>query len=263
MAKSQNDGNAAPSGDRKKTVRVPKAAELVAQHLRRDIIKGDLAEGEALPSETALMEQFGISRPTLREAFRVLESEQLISVRRGARGGARVHAPNPEVAARYAGLVLEYQGTTLADVYEARVMIETPCVAVLAKRRTAADLKRLWASVEEGEAIGDDRHRLIRHHTEFHRLLVELTDNQTMALMNMVLQEIVDIANWRRVDQDVAGPSTVIAFHHGVRAHRRLVELIEARDAVRAETLWRKHLVEAKQYLLEAPGAATVLDLLG
>src|SRR5207245_2326520 len=59
-------------------VRVPKTAELVARSLRRQIIRGELGQGEALPSESALMEQFGVSRPTLREAFRVLESESLI-----------------------------------------------------------------------------------------------------------------------------------------------------------------------------------------
>ena len=84
-------------------VRVPKMAELVAAQLRRKIVRGELAEGEALPSESALMAEFAVSRPTLREAFRVLESESLISVRRGARGGARVQVPEGTVAARYAG----------------------------------------------------------------------------------------------------------------------------------------------------------------
>src|ERR1700743_246357 len=69
-------------------VRVPKTAELVAAQLGRRIIKAELTEGESLPPEATLMEQFGVSRPTLREAFRVLEAEALISVRRGSRGGA-------------------------------------------------------------------------------------------------------------------------------------------------------------------------------
>jgi DNA-binding FadR family transcriptional regulator len=85
-------------------------AELVAQQLRRQIIRGELPEGAALPSEAALMTRFGVSRPTLREAFRVLESEGLINVRRGAHGGARVQVPSGEAAARYAGLVLEFRG---------------------------------------------------------------------------------------------------------------------------------------------------------
>ena len=105
-------------------VRVPKTAELVAAHLRRQIVRNELHEGDALPPEAVLMAQFGVSRPTLREAFRVLEAEGLISVRRGAHGGARVHTPDVDVAARYAGLVLEHRGATLSDVYEAAGLLD-------------------------------------------------------------------------------------------------------------------------------------------
>ena len=76
---------AVKAGDFAAPVKVPKTAELVAAQLRRQIVRGDLREGDALPPEATLMEQFAVSRPTLREAFRVLESEALISVRRGAR----------------------------------------------------------------------------------------------------------------------------------------------------------------------------------
>ena len=123
--------------------RVPKTAELVAHHLRKQIVHGDLKEGESLPSETALTAQFGISRPTLREAFRVLEAEQLITVRRGAKGGANVHAPSANMVARYAGLYLEHARTTLADVFDARVAIEAPAAALAAERCTADDIVRL------------------------------------------------------------------------------------------------------------------------
>jgi DNA-binding FadR family transcriptional regulator len=71
-------------------IRVPKAAELVANRIRRAIVTGQLAHGESLPSETRLMEEFQVSRPTVREGIRVLESLGLIIVGRGARGGARV-----------------------------------------------------------------------------------------------------------------------------------------------------------------------------
>ncbi len=87
--------------------RVPKTAELVARHIRSQIVRSELQLDDALPSESSLMEQFSISRPTVREAFRILESEGLITVRRGARGGARVQVPSTEVAANYAGLVLQ------------------------------------------------------------------------------------------------------------------------------------------------------------
>ena len=66
-------------------VRVPKAAELVAAQLRGQIVRGELAEGDALPPEHELMQRFGVSRPTLREAFRVLE-EKRCSASSAARG---------------------------------------------------------------------------------------------------------------------------------------------------------------------------------
>lgn len=64
-------------------LREPKMADRVATVLRRMFIRGEITEGTMLPPESELMERFGVSRPTLREAFRVLESESLIQVQRG------------------------------------------------------------------------------------------------------------------------------------------------------------------------------------
>src|SRR3954452_16425603 len=165
------------------TLRVPKMAELVSQRLRQQIVRGELSEGDALPSEAELMTQFGVSRPTLREAFRVLESEGLISVRRGAHGGARVQIPNGDIAARYAGLVLEFRGTTLEDVYDARNIIEPPCAAMLARKRTTADIKRLRATHDEAREHLDDGNALIRVHNEFHAVMIDLAGNKTMSVL--------------------------------------------------------------------------------
>jgi DNA-binding FadR family transcriptional regulator len=246
-----------------RTVRVPKMAELVAADLRRQIVRGDLEEGDALPSENVLMEQFGVSRPTLREAFRVLESEALITVRRGARGGARVHPPKGDVAARYAGLVLQYRGATLADTYEARTVIEPYCAGLLASRRTKADLEALWQNVEEAEdALKEDPNRFIRKHTDFHALVVRLAGNETLQILDEMLHHILEIAHWSKTANDAGTPTGDRVNHKGARAHRRLVELIEAMDADGATELWRKHLAEADRYLQEGPIAKTVLDLL-
>ncbi len=130
-------------------VRAPKTAELIATLYRRQIVRGELRPGDTLPSEQQLMGQFGVSRPTLREAFRILEAEDLISVKRGSRGGARVTQPSLSVAARYVGLLLQVQGTTIADVYEARMVLEPACARLLARRRTKQDLADLNACIEE------------------------------------------------------------------------------------------------------------------
>ena len=252
--------NVRPFGQR---IRVPKTAELVAAELRRKIVRGELTEGDALPSEAALMAEFAVSRPTLREAFRVLESESLISIRRGARGGARVHVPNGNVAASYAGLVLEYRGTTLQDVYDARTFIEAPCAALLAQCRTEQDLTRLRAAVVQAERLMDDPPAFIRAHMEFHALVVELAGNQTLTVLNGMVRHIIELANWSHVDLDAGSPDNVRANKRGFRAHVRLVELVAARQAREAEALWRVHLDEAENYLLLNQSMTTVLDLLG
>src|SRR3954447_16285894 len=105
-------------------VRIPKAAVIVAGEVRRRIVRGELKEGDALPSESELMQFFDVSRPTLREAMRILESESLIAVKRGAHGGARVQRPDMRVTARHAALLLQFDDTTLEDVFEARAIME-------------------------------------------------------------------------------------------------------------------------------------------
>ncbi|NKY60517.1 FadR/GntR family transcriptional regulator [Nocardia flavorosea] len=249
------------SAERLQPPRLPKTAELIADQLRRQIVRGDLAEGAALPSEAELLERFNVSRPTLREAFRVLESESLITVRRGAHGGARVQVPNIDVAARYAGFVLEFRGTTLADVYEARILIEPPIIGLLAARRTDADVERLRAALDEHEAAADSPLRAIRTHTAFHALLVELTGNQTLRVLTGMVQHIIDRANIDWVESKVATPEET-GMSLGLKAHHRVVDLIEAGVETGAEEVWRKHLTEARDYLLR-PDVTTVLDLMG
>ena len=244
-------------------LRVPKMAELVSQRLRRQIARGELPEGSTLPSEAELMGQFGVSRPTLREAFRVLESEGLISVRRGAHGGARVQIPNGETAARYAGLVLEFRGATLEDVYDARNIIEPPCAALLARRRTNADLDKLRASVDQSREALDDPAALIRLHNEFHTLMIDLAGNKTMSVLNGMVRHIIDLSMTEHIVADAGSAATARAIRKGFRAHEKLIEHLEARDADAAVQLWTKHLSEGESYLLGGSNPKTVLDLLG
>src|ERR671929_6023 len=76
-----------------------RTAEIVADELRRQIIDGELSDGDLLPRQELLVEQFNVSLVSLREALRILETEGLVSVRRGNRGGAVVHAPAKASAA--------------------------------------------------------------------------------------------------------------------------------------------------------------------
>lgn len=241
-------------------LRVPKTAELVAGHIRRRIVRGELAEDQALPPETALMEEFEISRPTLREAFRILESEGLITIRRGSRGGARVQVPTTEVAARYAGLVLQHREATLADVLEARVIVEAPAAGIVARRRDhAGSARQLRAWLEETGEYADDPDTFSARFHEFNRLLVRLTRNETLILLTVMLEAISDAAQQSYLQ--TPHETDEILGRRVTRTRHRLVDLIEAGDAEGAEDLWRRHLTDAGK-LLAGEGGARVVDLL-
>jgi len=243
-------------------VKVPKTAELIAAQLRRQIIRGDLLEGDALPTEASLMEQFGVSRPTLREAFRVLESEALISVRRGARGGARVHAPDGDVAARYAGLVLQFRGATLADIYEARKAIELPAVRGLARERGADAIRALEDNLAAARAHIDDPAALIRLQEQFHLLVVQHAGNQTLGIFAEMLHHIIELQNESYVARWGGDPTERKGAKQGERTHERFLECVMTGDVDGAEELWSRHLDEGAEYVLRGSDATTVLDLL-
>jgi DNA-binding FadR family transcriptional regulator len=242
-------------------VRVPKAGEMVAANLRRQIVLGELREGDQLPSESVLMEQFGVSRPTLREAFRILEAEGAITVRRGVRGGARVQVPDISVAARHVGLLLQYRGALLSDVYDVRTVLEPAAARMAARRRTSADLTRLQDAVDRHRESVDDPGASFAADAEFHRLIVEMSGNETLQVLAGMVGNIIregdrsyaDSHDWEH-EQELAKIA--------IRAHSRLVELIRKRSGDEAEELWRKHLAESAKVVLGGRATATVVELL-
>ena len=214
---------------------------------------------EALPPETALMEDFNISRPTLREAFRILESEGLITVRRGARGGARVQVPDAGVAARYAGLVLQSRGATVADVLNARVTVEAPAAGIVARRRDHVSCARKLRSWLNDTATDLDTPAFTANFHEFNRMLVALTENETLILFTTMLENIGDAAT--AIYTRIPHPDDTKLAHKANRTRVLLADLIEQGDANAAEDLWRRHLTDAGQILVTDRGTR-VIDLI-
>jgi DNA-binding GntR family transcriptional regulator len=98
-----------------------------------------------------------VSRPVVRQALRLLENEQLLTVRRGALGGARVDSPSHEVLARYASLILMMDGTRIEDVFRARTVLELEAVRLLATTLDPEPVDRLRGLIgEEEKAVGDN-----------------------------------------------------------------------------------------------------------
>ena len=239
----------------------PKAAEVAVATLRRRIILGLLAEGDTLPSEDDLLVELGVSKPTLRQAIRILESESLVTVRRGSHGGIHVTVPRVETAAGYAATVLEYRGATTADLFEAAVALEGPCAARLARAWTPEQLESLRAAAVSDAAITDSR-LLLRRENDFHRMVIEFAGNATLQVLCGIVRELIDAATARYLTgtgPEVHGPAVAAGAH----AHGRFVDLVEHRDADAAEALWSRHIRATAARVRDAVGADRVIDIIG
>lgn len=241
-----------------------RAATVIANDLRRRIIRGELAEGELLAGgEQQLLTEFGVSRPTVREAIRILESESLLVVRRGSRGGIEVSVPRTETAAGYAGLLFQYRQSTLADIFQAAAAIEGPCAAMLAKFRTSSDLGALHGAVAAEREAVDDAPRLLELQNGFHRLVVELVGNATLKVLSDMVRHMIEVATQRYLSNPaLRNEDRLPASETGIRAHAKLVGLIEKKDAVKAEALWRRQIVATGDHVRRLGGIDSVIDLL-
>lgn len=249
--------------DETELIRVPKAAELVANRIRRAIVTGQLKDGHSLPSESRLMEEFKVSRPTVREGIRVLESLGLVTVGRGARGGARVTRPDSGVVASAAAMALQARGATIADLFEARALIEPRAARLAALRRPKAAAAALRAHIEHEMIVIGDFVAITRAIAAFHTLLMEQCGNQTLAVFGTALQNLFERAMLAAQPgiKPVDDADRLASLRYGLRSHARLADLIEAGDADAAEAHWQVHVTKAGRVWLKSVGATDVIDL--
>lgn len=245
-------------------VRVPKTAELVARQIRNAIIRGELVDGDTLPAEAQLIAEFEVSRPTIREAVRILESEGLVTVARGARGGARVSSPNYEMVERAAGIILQAQRVTIGDLYEMRTLIEPPAARLVAERNSETAVPILRAFIQDEMSSINDRMTITLMIAEFHRLLMELSGNRALNMFSQALRGLVDshlsLSARRRQENDPVVSERRLRF--GLKSHSKLVDLIEARDGDAAEAHWKRHMIAAGEIWLEQIGRDSAVELI-
>jgi GntR family transcriptional regulator, transcriptional repressor for pyruvate dehydrogenase complex len=225
----------APRSNRVGDDRRMKTGATVAAGIRRRIATGNLAVGDHLPPEEELTEVFGIARSTLREALRILESQGLISIRRGRGGGATVTMPDLEQLAEPFAVLLQLRHTTAHDLDHARSLMEPQLAARLAHARTADDLIRLRDVVERASSAADahDGTTFGAAAAEFHQALIERGGNMTLSVIAELLHQLV-VGRY----VDAALNADRASMRRAVRSYSKLVDLIDRGDAAGALEHW-------------------------
>src|SRR3954451_7151498 len=142
MARQPQPGLFAP-------VSVARASSSIADQIRQAIVTGRLDQGQRLPPERELAEQFGVSRVTVRDALRALEAMGLIEVRVGARGGAFVTVPTGSIVGQTMSDMMMMSAITPEDIVEARLVVELGTVTLACARATDEDLAQMRELAED------------------------------------------------------------------------------------------------------------------
>lgn len=228
-------------------MRTPGASEKVAVEIQHSIQADSLAPGDFLGREEDLAKDFGVSRPTLREALRILASGNLIRANKGPGGGIFVaHTADEGISVSLSNaiaMMLETGAATMEELLDARLVIEAPLAGLAAYHADDAAKERLRVAVEaEAAADQDDPDSLGSADAEIHRTVAAAAGNRMLqALVGWVFE--------------VLQPQLVTKIHEAVvhsaviDQHRALLRAIERGDPARAERAMKDHLLYLRDVL--------------
>ena len=210
--------------------------EQVFEQLKTLLVQGRWRQGEKLPSENELAEQFGVSRITVRQALQKLSALGLIETRLGEGSFVREVQPGDSMNALIPAVYLS--GDTMEQVLEFRDIIEVSSVSLAVRRAQPEDTKQLRSILEEMENSVGDALRFSELDLEFHLQLGRMTGNdlvvKTQAILYPTLREAMN-----EIVQ-------LTGYEPGIYYHTRLVKSVELRDEASAVKLMREHLENNK-----------------
>lgn len=212
-----------------------KTYERIIAYIRSAISAGKLRPGDRLPPETDLARNLGVSRPTVREALKVLEAQHLLESSTGPTGGTFVRALNSAGGADsltdFMTLLLDVDQLTIEELWTAREVIETRSAALAALNRTEESLAVMLGTIES------DEHRPLDDYfpdITFHRAIANASGNRLLMLfmisIHLTLKTVADryvLEADKRVSQD---------------QHRLIYEAILGRDPIEAVRRMENHL---------------------
>jgi DNA-binding FadR family transcriptional regulator len=220
-----------------------KLADIIAAQIRGEIRSGALALGDRLPPERELIEQLGVSRATVREALMLLEADGFIQVRAGRHGGAYVTSPKIERLATILDVILAVEQTTTEQLLEARSLMEPLAVRLATARATESDFERIQASIARAEEHLGSSDIVAEEAARFHVLVAESTHNGVISALTATTQQLIYSRAFAEFGTETAAT---------LRAHRRILDAMRARDAEAAVRRMVRH-VDAFRDVLDAP----------
>ena len=221
----------------------------VAERIKDWVVERDLKTGARLPNEAEMIEQFGVSKGTVREAMRILEAQGLVVTRTGPGGGSFVGEVTAERAKSLLANYFYFQELSITDIYQMRKALEPELAASLAGRLTSMQLAELReiATRYDRPAVSPEEER--DQHVaslSFHERLAEFAGNPLLSFcVSFMARILADLTVYRRLYE----PHNEELRARGREHQMELVAALERGDAEQARAIMRSHMESAEEMM--------------
>ena len=217
---------------------VTRPRDQVESQLREAILNGHFAQGDKLPAETELAQQFGVSRPTVREALGALVSSGLIRKVPGVAGGSFVKTVTPDSLSQMLSesmdTIVRIGALTIDEITEVRRVLEIPAAQWAARNRTPEDIEVLKEVVKTQKTTTIDDPEIPTYDLRFHTTIGRASGNRLLEAFIAAVHDATHPAQFLEVTREVAKKT--------VRQHIAILAAIEGGDADAAGEAMREHL---------------------
>jgi len=224
-----------------------KVYEQVIEQIQNNIMEGLFKKGDKLPSERELSEKMGVSRTSIREALRVLETMGVIESRQGE--GNFICSNIEKSLLQPLSMMFKLNNGSFSDIYELRSILEIECARLSAIRATDMDCRELLSVVEEmeQETFGENRYEiLVELDKKFHNTLSDMSKNYLIeslfSTISNLFEKFIEDARYKIIlfDSEQANKSLLIQ-------HKKICESIIKKNQDMAVEAMREHM----EYVME------------
>ena len=226
-----------------KAIKKTRIHEEVVSQIHELIRDGKFKAGDQLPSERELAETFQVSRTSVREAIRALETQGLIISRTGM-GNFIADLPIESLVAPLAKLLIE-EKTALADIFELRKLIEPPIAALAAERATERDIERMKKILDKQSEAVSRGETGVKADAELHFAIGQATQNQALEKLVSGLMEITGHSR----EESLQTPDRRQA---SIERHRKIVSAINRHDRTSARKAMLLHVEQVEESVLSS-----------
>lgn len=225
--------------------------QTIADTLKDWILERGLSPGDRLPQEAQLITELGVSKGTMREALKVLETQGLIRTRTGPGGGAFITEVGEERAGALLGNHFFFKDIGIADIYALRIALEPVLVRELVQHIDDSQidlLRQRMSSYAEPPGSIEQAREQREAELDFHATLAGFSHNPLLRFnCSFLVRMLKDLTVCRKIYEQ---PNTELR-ERGLAYQERLIGALCERDAESAEMIIREHMLAARQLMLE------------